>query len=103
MGIPTMVVTREGFPGLVVTSYKGMGFPAEAPTIHEFPLDMFLPGAALTPLREGIEHVVYALTKWEPTAKEKGTFVPPMFQLLFRAVIRIPFTMRPKTISFTFN
>ena len=78
MGIPTMVVTREGFTGLVVTSFKGMGFPAEAPTIHEFPLDMFLPGADLTPLREGIEHVVYALTKWEPTAKEKGTFVPPM-------------------------
>ncbi len=76
MGIPTMVVTRQGFTQLVINSFAGYGFPPEAPTITEFPIEMFLKGSDLTPLRENIDKVVYGLTKWEAKNKQKGVFNP---------------------------
>lgn len=76
MGIPTMVVTRQGFSDLVRNSYAGYGFAPEAPSIYEFPIEMFLKGSDLTPLRENIDKVVYGLTKWEPKNKTKGVFNP---------------------------
>lgn len=76
MGIPSMVVTRQGFTQLVINAYAGYGFPPEAPTIYEFPIEMFLKGSDLTPLRENIDKVVYGLTKWEAKNKSKGIFNP---------------------------
>ena len=53
-----------------------MGFSADAATVHEFPLDMFLVGSDLTPLRENIDKIIYGLTKWSPKTKEKGLVKP---------------------------
>jgi hypothetical protein len=75
-GLPTMVVTRAGFSGLVANAFAGIGFSAEAPSVYEFPIEMFLLGADLTPLRENIDKIVYGLTKWEPEIKEKGVYSP---------------------------
>lgn len=53
-------------------AFAGLGFPAEAPVTSEFPLEMFLPGSDLTPLRKGIDKIVEGLTKWQPKIKTKG-------------------------------
>lgn len=79
MGIPTAVITRSGFTPVVANALGGMGFPVEAPIVHEFPVTMMLPGGDQTPLREDIDKVIYGITKWEPETKEKGTFTPPKF------------------------
>ena len=71
-----MVVTRAGFSGLVANAMAGLGYSAEAPSVYEFPIEMFLIGADLTPLRENIDKIVYGLTKWEPEIKEKGVYSP---------------------------
>jgi hypothetical protein len=72
-----MVVTRKGFSQVTANAYAGFGFPTEAPTVYEFPMDMFLAGSDLTPIAENIDKIVYGLTKWEPKIKTKGVAAPP--------------------------
>src|SRR5450759_3653995 len=68
-GIPTMVITRVGFSQVVANAYAGLGFsPTEAPTMYEFPLDMFIPGSNLSPLAENFDKIVAGLTTWTPKA-----------------------------------
>jgi hypothetical protein len=69
-----MVVTRSGFTQVVANAFGGMGFAPEAPSIYEFPIEMFLVGSDLTPLNENIDKIVYGLTKWEPKTKAKGVY-----------------------------
>ena len=54
-----------------------MGLPAEAPAVHEFPVEMFLPSSDLTPLKENIDKIVYALTQWQPKLTRTGVLSPP--------------------------
>ena len=76
LGIPTMVVTREGFSKPVINAFEGIGFPAEAPIVFEFPTGMFVSGSDLTPLRENIDKIIDGLTRWEPKIRKKGALVP---------------------------
>ena len=76
-GIPSMVITREGFSTLVADGFAGIGFSAEAPTMVELPMGMFVSGTDLTPVRENIDKVVEGLTKWEPRTNVKGAIIPP--------------------------
>jgi hypothetical protein len=71
-----MVFTRKGFSQVVGNAFAGLGFAPEAPTIYEFPLELFLPGSDLTPIKENIDKIVYGLTKWEPKVKQKGVVEP---------------------------
>ncbi|HOG47690.1 MAG TPA: hypothetical protein PLJ35_04455 [Anaerolineae bacterium] len=73
MGIPTTLVLRKGFRFVVQNGISGMGLPREVPTVYEFPVQMFLPNSDLTPIRENIDKIVYALTQWQPAATSKGT------------------------------
>lgn len=73
-----MVVTRQGFTQIVSNAFAGMGFPAEGPSVYEFPMPMFDTGSDLTPLNENIDKVVYGLTKWKPKITTKGVFHPEM-------------------------
>jgi hypothetical protein len=75
-GIPTMVITRGGFKDVVAGSFAGFGFAPEAPTVYEFPVEMFLQSSNLTPLQENIDKIVYGLTKWQPKVTKKGIFYP---------------------------
>ncbi len=75
-GIPTMIVTRAGFKDVVAGSFAGFGFAPEAPTVFEFPVEMFLQSSNLTPINENIDKVVYGLTKWQPKITKKGIFYP---------------------------
>jgi hypothetical protein len=71
-----MAVTRVGFSQVVGNGFAGFGFAPEAPTVYEFPLDMFVPGSDLTPISENIDKIVYGLTKWEPGTTTTGLFYP---------------------------
>ena len=53
-----MSVTREGFTGVVNNAFAGLEFPADAATIYEFPMEVFLPGSDLTPIKENIDKIV---------------------------------------------
>jgi hypothetical protein len=76
-GIPTTIVTRQGFSQVVGNAYGGFGFPAEDPAVFEFPNAMFLEGSDLTPLQENIDKIVAGLTTWQPKITSKGVIVPP--------------------------
>jgi hypothetical protein len=47
----------------------------------EFPVDMFLPGSDLTPVRENIDKIVEGLTKWQPKVTQQGVIAPPMVEV----------------------
>ena len=64
-GMPTTIIVRDGFSGVVNNAFSSYGFPAEAPVLHIFPTEMFNAGSDLTPLEEHFQDVVDGLTKWE--------------------------------------
>ena len=68
---------RKGFRFVVQNGISGMGLPGEVPAVHEFPVQMFLPDSDLTPLKENIDKIVYALTQWRPKLTRTGVFSPP--------------------------
>jgi len=73
-----MVLTRKGFTQVVSNAFAGMGFSAESPSVHEFPMEMFLPGSDLSPLRENIDRIVYGLTEWQPKNSRAKIVGPEM-------------------------
>ncbi len=80
MGIPTVTVTREGFPSVVANAFAGMEFPAEA-AVAVYPLGMFIPGSDLTPIEEKMDELIAGLTKWKPKTKEKKVITPPKIRV----------------------
>lgn len=75
------MVVRTGFTQVVGNAFAGLGFPAEAPIVYEFPMEMFLPDSDLTPIKEHITKIVDALITWQPKVKTKGVFHPPMVNI----------------------
>ncbi|MBI4332202.1 MAG: hypothetical protein HY673_13065 [Chloroflexi bacterium] len=73
-----MIITREGFTRVVANAFAGLGFPAEAPTVYEFPTKMFIKGSDLTPIALNIGRIVYGLTGWQPETGTKGVVTPGM-------------------------
>jgi len=80
MGIPTVIVTREGFSGIVAHAFAGAGFPAEASQVM-YPIDMFTAGSDLAPLEEKLDELVAGLTEWEPQVKGKKVITPPKMKV----------------------
>ncbi|MBI2908063.1 MAG: hypothetical protein HYX92_10465 [Chloroflexi bacterium] len=70
------MVTRAGFSRVVANAFAGLGFPNDAPSVHEFPTRMFLPGSDLTPLKENIDKIIEGLTRWEPSNRQR-VYTPP--------------------------
>ena len=81
MGIPTTIVTRAGFEGIVSNAFAGYGFPAEAPVTYIFPTEMFQVGSDLTPIEEHFDEFIKGLTDWEPQTKELGIIEPDMIEV----------------------
>ena len=46
--------------------------------MYEFPMEMFVSGSDLTPLKENIDKVIYGLTQWKPKIAKKGVYYPEM-------------------------
>lgn len=55
---------------MVANAFAGLGFVPEAPTVTEFPTEMFVSDSDLTPLIENIDKVVYGLTSWQGKMKQ---------------------------------
>ena len=93
-GIPTVVVTRNGFEGIVSNAFAGFGFNSEYSKGYVFPSDMFLQGSDLSPIEEHFkEFIEGGLLTWEPEMKEKGIIAPDLitisaktYELAFEAV-----------------
>jgi len=77
-GIPTVVVTRKGFEGIVANAFSGFGFPAEASMGYVWPSEMFLENSDLSPIEQNFDTFVTGLTDWEPKMKEKGLLEPDL-------------------------
>lgn len=67
-GIPTFVIARKGFDGVVNHAFASLGF-APAAAKHEFPMEMFLDGSDLSPIAKDIDLIIAGLTQWKPEAK----------------------------------
>ncbi|MFC2052570.1 hypothetical protein ACFLT4_07580 [Chloroflexota bacterium] len=80
MGIPTVTVTREGFPPVVTNAFAGMEFPAEA-AVAVYPLEMFIPGSDLTPIEEKMDELIAGLTEWKPKMEGKRVIRPPKIRV----------------------
>ncbi len=74
-GIPSVVITREGFDDVVANAFAGLGFSAEAPQVT-FGADLFWPGSGLGPVSEKAGEIVSGLTRWQPRVREKCTLTP---------------------------
>jgi hypothetical protein len=77
-GIPTTIITRQGFTQVIGNAFAGFGFPAEGPVVFEFPAEMFLEGSDLTPIKDHLDAIVEGLTKWAPKINTKGLIKPDM-------------------------
>lgn len=73
-----MVITRQGFSGIVSNAFASLGFSPEAPWVYEWPQEIVFPNSDLTPINENIDKVIFGLTKWEPNVKTLGEVKPPI-------------------------
>ena len=76
MGIPTVVLTREDFVGVIKNAVRGLGFAPEIAMVT-FPIDLFLIESDLSPIAGNVDGFIKGLTTWEPTLKGLGMFSPP--------------------------
>lgn len=70
-----MIITREGFTGVVETSFATFGFAPEAAQAT-FPADLFWPGSDLSAVEAGIERIEAGLTTWRPQNTDPGVIRP---------------------------
>ncbi|MDO8596322.1 MAG: hypothetical protein Q7R45_06845 [Sulfuricaulis sp.] len=64
MGIPTVTLTRSDFVGVMKNAVSGVGLPPDAAMVT-FPIDMFLPGADIAPLKARKQEFYDGLTRWQ--------------------------------------
>ena len=76
LGIPTVIIVREGFAGVAENGFSGIGLSPEAATVS-FPIDMFVPGSDLSPVEKDLDKLIAGLTRWKPEATAKGVTDPP--------------------------
>ncbi|MBU2647388.1 hypothetical protein KKI24_21960 [bacterium] len=85
-GIPTVTLTRTDFVGVVRNALSGIGLAPEAALI-EFPMDLFLPGSDIEPIRNRRHEFYDGLTRWKPerdrsesTSNPRITIEGPTFE-----------------------
>lgn len=75
LGIPTVIVTREGFEQAAANAFAGIGFSPEA-ACAPFPIDMFVTGSDLTPIETGFDGLLDGLLRWKPKSRTLGPIEP---------------------------
>jgi hypothetical protein len=68
-------LTREDFVGVVRNALAGLGFDQDASMVI-FPIDQFLVGSDITPVREDFNSFVGGLTTWQARTTETGVSRP---------------------------
>lgn len=70
-GIPTVTLTRTDFVGVVKNALSGIGLAPEAALVT-FPMDLFLPGSDIKPIRNRRHEFCDGLTQWKPDREMSG-------------------------------
>ena len=79
-GIPTVILTREEFVGVVRNAIAGLGFDQDASMVV-FPIDPFLVGSDLSPIERDIDKFRDGLTEWRAAATETGERQPSKMRI----------------------
>jgi hypothetical protein len=79
LGIPTVLLGRTDFLGVVRNAVSGLGFPPEAPVVP-FEVDMFLPGSDLSSIETRRHEFYHALTAWRSAANYTASAETPMLK-----------------------
>jgi hypothetical protein len=74
-GIPTVILTREDFVGVVRNAIAGMGFDGDIPMVT-FPVDMFLVGSDISAVERTTDKFVGGLTRWRSKVSQPGLMRP---------------------------
>lgn len=74
-GVPTVILTRVDFVGVVRNAVAGMGFDADIPMVT-FPVDLFLVGSDIAPVEGAAERFEAGLTVWRPKVTRPGLIRP---------------------------
>jgi hypothetical protein len=80
VNIPTVLLGRVDFLGVVKNAVSGMGLPPEMPVVA-FPVDTFLPGSDLTCVQARRQEFYDALTVWRSTANFAASEATPLIRL----------------------
>jgi hypothetical protein len=75
--IPTVLLGRTDFLGVVRNAVTGMGFPAPMPVV-DFPPDLFLPGSDLSPVEARKKEFYDGLTSWRFTSNNTASDATPL-------------------------
>src|SRR5580700_4917096 len=77
LDIPTVLLGRTDFLGVVRNAVSGLGFPPEAPVVA-FPVDTFLPGSDLSSIAARKQEFYDGLTTWRSTANFAAPDATPL-------------------------
>ncbi len=78
--IPTVLLGRSDFLGVVKNAVTGMGFPAPMPIV-DFPVDLFLPGSELSPVEARKQEFYEGLTSWRFTPNYMASDMTPLISV----------------------
>jgi hypothetical protein len=80
LDIPTVLLGRTDFLGVVRNAVSGLGLPPELPVVA-FPVDTFLPGSDLSCVTARKQEFYNALTSWRSTANFMANGATPMVKV----------------------
>lgn len=74
-GIPTVATVRNEFIGVAKITHSSLGFAPELAQVN-YPVQLFMTGADLSPISEHLGDYVAGLTQWQPEITAKGIVTP---------------------------
>jgi hypothetical protein len=81
--IPTVLLGRSDFLGVVKNAVSGLGLPPEMPVVA-FPVDLFLPGSDLSAIQARKQEFYDGLTNWRLTANFSASDATPLITVTGR-------------------
>ena len=79
-GIPTVMLARTDFVGVVENALSGFGLSPESAMVT-FPMDVFLPGSDISPISSRREAFYEGLTRWQPAMTADTPQASPLLQV----------------------
>jgi hypothetical protein len=80
LDVPTVLLGRTDFLGVVRNAVSGLGLPPEAAVV-DFPVDLFLPGSDLNAIKLRKQEFYDCLTSWRPTSNHGGLGESPLLKV----------------------
>ncbi len=77
--IPTVLLARQDFVGVVKNAVSGLGFAPETAMVP-FPVDTFLPDSDLSAVASRKQEFYDGLTRWQALSAQSGTGAAPMLK-----------------------